>query len=150
LPEEQLDALMLHFHPVSAQPGDRVIRAGDEADSVYFIASGQVEVSVAGRKVQLRAGDFFGEMALLSGKPRSADVTALDFSEFLILTQSDFRAFARRYPEMRRQVAALAAQRGEINQQWVVEQEQSPGEGAANASGGDGAGTNTQVATVTP
>lgn len=121
LPPEQLEALMLHFHPVTAQPGDRIIRVGDKADCVYFIASGQVEVSVAGRKVRLRGGDFFGEMALLSGKPRSADVTALDFSEFLILNQADFRAFARKSPEMRRQVAALATQRGEINQQWEEE-----------------------------
>jgi hypothetical protein len=54
-------------------------RAGDKADSVYFVCRGQVEVTVAGRRIKLGPGDFFGEMALISDLPRSADVTALDY-----------------------------------------------------------------------
>ncbi|MET0261882.1 MAG: cation:proton antiporter [Rariglobus sp.] len=119
LPDDQREALILHFHPRSAQPGERIIRAGDKADGIYFISSGQAEVAVAGRRIRLRAGDFFGEMALLSGKPRSADVTALDFSQLMMLSQADFRAFARKYPDIRKAVAALAEQRGELNQQWL-------------------------------
>jgi monovalent cation:H+ antiporter-2, CPA2 family len=118
LSAEQREALVLHFQPKSAQPGERVIRAGDEADAAYFISSGQVEVSVSGRRIKLRAGDVFGEMALLSGQPRSADVTALDYSKFLTLSRVDFRGFVRKYPGLRSQVAALAAQRGQMNEQW--------------------------------
>jgi CPA2 family monovalent cation:H+ antiporter-2 len=50
-------------------------------------------------------------MALLSGDRRSADVTALDYSRFAMLSGRDFHRFLRRYPEIRAQVAALAAER---------------------------------------
>lgn len=112
---EQREAFVLHFHPCSAQPGQRLIRAGDKADCVYFISAGEVEVDAAGRKFRLGPGNFFGEMALLNGGVRSADVTALDFSKFLTLDQRDFRAFLRKYPDIHAQVAALAASRGEMN-----------------------------------
>ena len=41
----------MHFTPRTAQPGERIIRSGDKADSVY-ISSGQVEVSVAGKRMR--------------------------------------------------------------------------------------------------
>ncbi|HEY5894513.1 MAG TPA: cation:proton antiporter [Chthoniobacterales bacterium] len=119
LTPEQREVLVLHFQPQSAQPGERIIRAGDAADAVYFISSGEVEVSVAGRRIKLGAGDFFGEMALISGQPRSADVTALDYSKFATLSQRDFRQFLRRYPDIREQIASLATQRGEMNRQLL-------------------------------
>lgn len=125
LTPEQRETLVLHFLPREAQPGERIIRAGDEADAIYFISSGEVEVAVAGRKLKIDAGGFFGEMALLSGQARSADVTALDFCKFLTLGRSDFLRLLRRHPEMRTQIAALAEQRGEMNRQFLDEQEES-------------------------
>ncbi len=119
LTPEQREVLLLHFHTRIAQPGERLIRAGDRADNIYFISSGEVEVRVSGRQIRLQAGEFFGEMALLSGQPRSADVIALDYSEFFTLSQSDFRQFLRRYPEIRDRVSALAAERGEMNQSFL-------------------------------
>ncbi|MEO5960565.1 MAG: cation:proton antiporter [Opitutaceae bacterium] len=130
LTAEQREVLVLHFHPVKAQPGDRLIRKGDKADAVYFISAGSVEVSVSGRRIKLGPGDFFGEMALISGQPRSADVTALDYSEFLTLSQRDFRQFLRRYPEINARIAALAAQRGAMNQQPVEQIPDAPGQNA--------------------
>jgi CPA2 family monovalent cation:H+ antiporter-2 len=120
LTPEQREVLVLHFHPVSATPGDRVIRKGDEADAVYFISEGEVEVAVADRQIKLGPGDFFGEMALLSGQPRSADVTALDYSKFAMLSKRDFQQFVRRYPEIKKQIATLAEQRGEMNRQFLA------------------------------
>jgi CPA2 family monovalent cation:H+ antiporter-2 len=116
---EQRETLALHFQPRTAQPGERIIRVGDKADVIYFISSGEVEVAVTGRTIKLGPGDFFGEMALLSGQPRSADVTALDFCKFLTLSQRDFRELMRRYPAIRTQIAALAQQRGEMNREWL-------------------------------
>jgi CPA2 family monovalent cation:H+ antiporter-2 len=112
---------VLHFQPLHAQPGERIIRAGDAADSVYFISRGEVEVAVAGKKIKLRGGDFFGEMALISRRPRSADITALDYSSFAILSKRDFRQFLRKYPEIGSQIASLAAQREESNRQSSAE-----------------------------
>ncbi len=121
LTPEQREVLVLHFTPRTAVPGERIIRSGDKADSVYFISSGQVEVSVAGKRIKLGPGDFFGEMALISGLPRSADVTALDYSKFATLNRRDFRRFLSRYPDIRDEIAALATQRREMNRQLLSE-----------------------------
>jgi CPA2 family monovalent cation:H+ antiporter-2 len=111
---EELHAL---FHARLASPGERLIRAGDRADAVFFISKGAVEVSVAGRKIQLGPGDVFGEMALLTGGRRTADVTAIDYCELLALERSDFRQFLRKYPQLRHQVDGLVARRSEMNRQ---------------------------------
>ena len=66
---EQREVLLLRFKPRMAEPGERIFRAGDEADGVYFISKGEVEVSIAGRPIKLGAGEVFGEMALISGQP---------------------------------------------------------------------------------
>ena len=126
---EQREVLLLHFVPRTAEPGERIIRAGDDADGVYFISQGEVEVSVAGRQIKLGAGEVFGEMALLSGQPRSADVTALDYSTFAVLSERDFRQLLRKYPDIRAQIASLAAQRGETDRQVLADG--SPTRGAA-------------------
>ncbi|MBK6336017.1 MAG: cation:proton antiporter [Betaproteobacteria bacterium] len=121
LTPEQREVVILHFLPQSAQPGERIIRMGDKADAAYFISSGEVEVSVSGRRIHLGPGNFFGEMALISGQPRSAHVTALDYCSLLKLTTRDFKEIMDRYPEIREQVRELAAQRGEMNRQPSVE-----------------------------
>jgi K+:H+ antiporter len=118
---EQREVLLLHFKPRTAEPGERIFRAGDEANGVYFISKGEVEVAVAGRQLKLGAGEVFGEMALISGQPRSADVTALDYSTFAMLSGRDFRQLLRKYPEIRVQIASLAAQRAASDRQVLVE-----------------------------
>jgi CRP-like cAMP-binding protein len=63
--------------------GDVIFRQGDAAGDMYLIRSGKVAVSLldggtSTTLATLKAGDFFGEMSLFDGKPRSATVTALD------------------------------------------------------------------------
>jgi len=112
LTPEQREALVLHFQPYTAEPGERIIRAGDLADALFLISKGEVEVTVDGQQISTRGpGEFFGEMALLSGGRRSADITALDYSRFAMLSGRDFHRFLRRYPEIRANIAALAAER---------------------------------------
>jgi CPA2 family monovalent cation:H+ antiporter-2 len=118
---EQREVLLLHFVPRTAEPGERIIRRGDAADSVYFISQGEVEVSVAGRQIKLGAGEVFGEMALISGQPRSADVTALDYSTFAVLRERDFRQLLRKYPDIRAQITSLAAQREETDRRVLAD-----------------------------
>jgi CPA2 family monovalent cation:H+ antiporter-2 len=120
---EQREVLLLHFNTRRVQPGERVIRAGDMADAMYFISSGEVEVVPRGRneKIKLGAGSFFGEMALLTGQPRSADVTALDFCKFLTLSRRDFRRFVKLHPSMREQIVSLATERGAMNRKALEE-----------------------------
>jgi CRP-like cAMP-binding protein len=61
-------------------------------------------------------------MALLSGQPRSADVTALDYSEFAMLSERDFRQLLHKYPATRVQIASLAAQREETDCQLLADE----------------------------
>jgi CPA2 family monovalent cation:H+ antiporter-2 len=115
LTPEQREVLLLHFETQGADPGTRVIRAGDKADKIYFISCGEAEVSVGGRNIKLGPGDYFGEMALISGAPRSADVTATDYSRFATLGRRDFNRFLQRFPQLREHIAAEAAKRDEFN-----------------------------------
>ena len=67
--------------------GTRIVSEGDTGTGFYLIISGSTEVSHSGARIsKLGAGEFFGEMALLDGAPRSADVTALEDTKCLVLT----------------------------------------------------------------
>jgi CPA2 family monovalent cation:H+ antiporter-2 len=124
LTAEQREVLILHFQPHTVEPGERIIRAGEPADALYLIAEGEVEVKIDGRKVGTRGpGEFFGEMALLSGDRRTADVNALDYSRFARLSRRDFHQFLRRYPSIREHIAELAAQRAESSRQVLAAQQ---------------------------
>ncbi len=116
LSEDQREELMLLFRPKSATPGDRVIRRGDRPDGMYFLSQGAVEVTTPGGPVRLEAGSFFGEMGLLEGGRRTADVTALDYCQFLVLGRRDFNQFMASFPALRQQLDAVARKRREANE----------------------------------
>jgi CPA2 family monovalent cation:H+ antiporter-2 len=109
------EALLLLFRPKSASPGEKVIRHGDRADGMYFISSGAVEVKVNGRSIPLAPGDFFGEMALLSGGRRNGDVVAVDFCQFQVLERRDFNLFTARHPALRSAITSVAEERRTMN-----------------------------------
>ena len=117
LPPEAWDDLLLLFRPQTAAPGERIIRTGERGQAAYFIESGAVEVIVAGQAVRLGAGDYFGEMALLTGRRRSADVTAVDYCRLMVLSQRDFRSLLPRYPALRAKLTAMAQQRAAMSRQ---------------------------------
>jgi len=109
------EELLLLFVPRTAAPGERVVRAGDIGDAMYFIVSGAVEVLVDGPPIHLEAGSYFGEMALLSGGRRIADVAAVDFCQLLVLARRDFNQFMARHPELRAELNAMAERRIAMN-----------------------------------
>ena len=109
------EELLLLFRPRSAAPGERVIRHGDRPDGMYFISSGAVEVSIGDRKIRLDEGTFFGEMALVDDTRRNADVTAIDYCQFLFLATRDFNQFMARHPALRSAVSEMADQRRAMN-----------------------------------
>jgi CPA2 family monovalent cation:H+ antiporter-2 len=109
--------LLALFKPRSAAPGERVIRAGEAASEMFFISSGAVEVSIGSQRIHLGPGDFFGEMALLSGGRRTADVTAIDYCLFLTLGVEDFRDFMGRHPELKTKLDEVARERAAMNKQ---------------------------------
>jgi monovalent cation:H+ antiporter, CPA1 family len=111
LDERQLEIVCGLLRPRFAVPNERIIRKGDHGDGVYFIASGTVEVILPGRRIQIGAGAFFGEMALLSGRLRQADVVAVTYCQLLLLRQLDFERFMRENPDARAAIVRVAKAR---------------------------------------
>lgn len=87
-------------------PGETILREGDEGTSFYVLASGALGVSKRDDKghviplAKLGEGDFFGEMAILSGAPRAASVTAEAPSEVLEFPADVLLALARHHPHL--------------------------------------------------
>jgi len=79
-----------------------LFRAGETGDAMYLIERGKVRISVDaadGRELtltELGRGDFFGEMALLNGQPRSANATASEESRLAVLSRQHFLSFIMR------------------------------------------------------
>lgn len=88
-----------------------VVRAGDEADAMFFIMDGEVEVDLAPRPIRLRAGDFFGEMALVTGQRRAATVTTVTECRLLRLGATEFRRVAEANPQILEEVSKVASTR---------------------------------------
>jgi voltage-gated potassium channel len=78
------------------EPGVVIVRRGDPAHSMYFIAVGEVEVDLRQEPVRLGAGHFFGEVAALRRARRSATVTALTRTSLLVLDAHDLHALMER------------------------------------------------------
>jgi CPA1 family monovalent cation:H+ antiporter len=92
-------------------PDELVVQAGDRGDEMYFVASGAVTVKLPGRSIELGSGDFFGELALLTGQPRNADVVALGFCKLLALSSRDLQPLLQRDEQLRRRIEGVAAER---------------------------------------
>ena len=73
--------------------GETIIRKGDLGSEFFLISDGEVEVIRADHEVaRLGAGDFFGEVALISGEPRNATVVAQNAVDIYVLGKTDFEA----------------------------------------------------------
>ena len=117
LDERQLDRVARLLWPRFTVPNERIIRKGDRGDAVFFIVSGAVEVALPTGPVRLGSGEFFGEMALLSGRPREADITALIYCRLLVLRKEDFEHFMTANPEAKEAINRVAASRHSMNQE---------------------------------
>jgi len=81
--------------------GDRIVQAGATSREMYVILSGSVEVRSGDHVVaELGRGEIFGESALISSAPRTADVVALEDVEVLILSQNFLENGMRTMPEI--------------------------------------------------
>lgn len=88
-----------------------IIRKGQAGDCMYFIADGEVEVDLPGKKVTLGEGAFFGEIALLGNNLRSANITTKRVSKLLVLDLVDFRLLMARHPDLAETIDAEARRR---------------------------------------
>lgn len=106
LNEGELDRLTSRLHRRNLRRGETIFRKGDPGDSVMAVASGRVRISSSsaeGRTAILNyvsPGEIFGEIALLDGKQRTADASAAEETELLVLNRRDFLPLLERHPEL--------------------------------------------------
>jgi voltage-gated potassium channel len=92
-------------------PRTTIVRKGQAGDCMYFIASGEVEVELPGKTVRLGEGAFFGEMALLGNRQRSADISTTQLSKLLVLDLVDFHVLMARHPDLAETIDGEARRR---------------------------------------
>jgi len=94
-----------------------VVRRGDPGDSMFFISNGEVEVRLPRRAIKIEQGGFFGEMALLDRRPRTATVTTTKPTVLLVLFASDFYQIASKIPSLAEAIEIEARRRQAENRE---------------------------------
>ena len=107
----EIAEVMRYLRAQTIPPDTLIVRKGEEAHSMYFVAVGSVEVEAAGGPIRLGEGTFFGEMALLRRAPRNANVRSVQATKLLILDGVDLRSLMERNPEIRRRIEAVVSER---------------------------------------
>src|SRR5213082_391171 len=102
---------------VDSKTGTCLFRAGDEGDAMYVIERGEVRICVRTTQgheltlTELGRGDFFGEMALLDGKRRSADAVIAEDARLAVLSREHFLSFVRSSPDVALELLTAFANR---------------------------------------
>jgi len=117
LSDAEARILASHLEPRTVEAGRTIVRQGDSGDEFFLIESGQAEVSVTGRSGEpsrlgtLGAGDHFGEIALVTGGRRTADVAALTPMTLLVLGRAAYQQYLTRLVEIEQEINRTAAAR---------------------------------------
>ena len=106
LPVDALASLLAELEPVTLAAGARVIREGDPPGPMYVIEEGRLRVFTDADGTRrylryLRRGDFFGEVSLFKGEPRSSSIEAVTPCRLLRLTEATFKDLLQTHPEFR-------------------------------------------------
>ena len=97
---------------VDVPAGKVLIRQGDAGGDMMVLVSGQVAIDRDGTRVTtLGPGDFFGEISLIDGRPRTATVTTDTPSRLLVVSHREFHALMDQIPEVAAQILQALADR---------------------------------------
>jgi len=105
--EQALEQILTSTSLRSYQEGDIIVTEGEIGSSLFLIVSGEVKVFTRGERgehvplAELGAGDFFGEVSLLTGKPRTATITAKNAVIAIELSKHDVDRISAEHPEVR-------------------------------------------------
>ncbi len=106
--------IMRYLSAQSVPPGRMIVRRGEPAQSMYFIAEGEVEVELPGEPVRLGVGQFFGEMAILHKTLRTASVRSVEPTKLLVLDAYDLKSLIERNPQVGETIHRVAENRKEL------------------------------------
>lgn len=107
LDPDELVAVMRGLELVSFEAGDLIVVEGEVGDSMFILSSGRVKVYVrtpAGRSTKVdefEEGDFFGEISVLTGKPRTATLTAAEECDCLVLNREALAKITALHPRVK-------------------------------------------------
>ncbi|MGR3552536.1 cation:proton antiporter domain-containing protein [Paracoccus sp. (in: a-proteobacteria)] len=104
LDEAELRRLARSLRSRYVNAGKVISRKDSPSRRVYFVSSGAVEQIVAGQTTRLGRGEMFGQMGVLTRKPRRAEVRAITPTNLLLLDETDFRRILRRSSALRQAV----------------------------------------------
>jgi CRP-like cAMP-binding protein len=97
---------------LDVRAGKELTKQGRPGREFFVLAEGEADVLRDGRKVStLGRGDFFGEIALIAKRPRTATVVAKTPSRVLVVTDRAFQSLLERFPSMRTKVLEALADR---------------------------------------
>src|SRR6516162_190970 len=112
------------LRPRDYAAGAVIVRRGEPGDCMYFVASGEVEIEIDPEPLRLGAGEFFGEIALLTGTPRTATVFAAEACTLLRLDIAEFRELMSQQPDLTRVIYDAAHRRlGAVGAERMRERE---------------------------
>jgi CRP-like cAMP-binding protein len=118
LSQGSLEAIARNLRTRRFRRGEVLFHEGDPGDALFIVVAGAIKVVVPSEEgdeailATLHRGDFFGELALLDGAPRSASAVALEATETLALPRDQFSALVGSEPAIRD--ALLASLAGEL------------------------------------
>ncbi len=109
LPEDEARKLVSSIKSQLFSPGQRIIEEGDSGDSIFLIKAGQADVvsHILGKEIELATlsvGDVFGEVAFLTGRPRTASVIAIDKLEIIEFDRIILEEMFEKYPDILKKV----------------------------------------------
>jgi len=97
---------------IDIREGKELTKEGTRGREFFVLVEGTADVERKGRKINtMQAGDFFGEIALISGAPRTATVIATSPVRALVITDRAFRGLLRNSPPMQMKVHEALAER---------------------------------------
>ncbi|MCX5826484.1 MAG: cyclic nucleotide-binding domain-containing protein, partial [Deltaproteobacteria bacterium] len=117
LPPEEMEDVLLCVQPYHAMAHQEIFKQGDKGDALYLIDVGQVDIVVGAGRGEMKkiatlgTGQSFGEMALLTGEPRSATAVAVKDVLLLKIDKIHFDELIDKSPNLRSAVEALNSQR---------------------------------------
>lgn len=114
LPASRIAEIASSLEPRSASRGEAIIRKGDPADGMYFLIEGECDVLIGDKPIRLSDGDFFGEMALLSSRPRSASIVAQGFTRLLKLRVDHFHRLMDNHPDLAAAMRKISDERQKV------------------------------------